>query len=221
MSHFPSCGPQSLGLYPIVNRALWLEKLLPLGITTIQLRIKDLHQNELENEIKESIAIAKYYSARLFINDYWQLAIEHHAYGVHLGQEDLNDANITLLHQAGLRLGISTHSDEEVDRALKIKPSYIAFGPVYPTTSKKMIFGPQGIEQLKFRVQTLNYPVVAIGGINRERIFDVLATGVDGIALISAITQAHDPIASAQDLLMCLEAPHSRGSEGVLYTLKY
>lgn len=203
---FPSCGPKPLALYPIVDRALWLQKLLPLGITTIQLRIKDLTGSELENEIKKGVAIAEQYSARLFINDEWQLAIKHQAYGVHLGQEDLSNADVDLIYQANLRLGISTHSNEEIARACTIKPSYIAFGPIYPTTSKKMAFGPQGLDQLKHRVQTLNYPVVAIGGINRQRISDVLATGVDGIALISAITQAEDPIATAQELLMCLEA---------------
>ncbi len=198
---FLSCGPQRLGLYPIVDRASWLQKLLPLGITTIQLRSKDQTGDELENEIEQSIALANKFQARLFINDYWQLAIKHRAYGVHLGQEDVADADLQAIHQAGLRLGISSHSDEEVARACAAKPSYIAFGPVYPTTSKIMAFGPQGIAQLKHRVETLDYPVVAIGGINHQRLPDVLATGVNGIALISAITQASDPITTTKNLL--------------------
>lgn len=199
------CGPEPLGLYPIVDRATWLEKLLPLGVTTIQLRIKDLQGAALEQEIKQSISLARQYSARLFINDYWQLAILHGAYGIHLGQEDLNVANIAAIYQAGLRLGISTHSDDEVERACAVKPSYIAFGPVYSTTSKIMSYGPQGIDQLKYRVCTLNYKIVAIGGINRERLPDVLATGVDGIALISAITHSEDPIATTQEFLKIIK----------------
>lgn len=202
---FPNCGPEPVGLYPIVDRAHWLQTLLPLGVTTIQLRIKDLTGHALESEIKQSVLIAKQYSARLFINDYWQLALKHQAYGVHLGQEDLSDANIDLLSQAGLRLGISTHCEEEVLRACSVKPSYIAFGPIYATTSKIMAFAPQGIEQLKYRVQSLNYPVVAIGGITLARLPEIMAAGADGIALISAITQAGNPITATQELLKALQ----------------
>lgn len=199
---FPNCGTKSLGLYPVVDHIHWLEKLLPLGVTTIQLRIKNKKDIELKNMLCESIQLAKQYQARLFINDYWELAIEYNAYGVHLGQEDLATADIKNIYRAGLRLGISTHSEEEINRALTVKPSYLALGPIFPTTSKVMSFAPQGIAQLKYWQQRIsNYPLVAIGGINLENINDVIATEVSGIAMISAITHAPDPIATTQKLL--------------------
>lgn len=199
---FPRCGSSPLGLYPIVDSVEWIKKLLALGVKTIQLRIKNKIKPELEKEIIASIQLAKQYDARLFINDYWELAIACGAYGVHLGQEDLAHADIEKIHQAGLRLGVSTHCYYEVARAHALTPSYIACGPIFPTTSKKMSFSPQGISALKQWRRTLNsYPLVAIGGIDREKIHDVLATGVEGIAMISAITQAKDPVAEVKTLL--------------------
>lgn len=203
MNRFPSCGSTPIGLYPIVNTAAWLEKLLPLGMKTIQLRIKNKTEFEREKEIQQAIKIAQPFSARLFINDDWQLAIKHQAYGVHLGQEDLNEANIDEISQAGLRLGVSTHCEEEIARAISLHPSYIAYGPIYPTTSKVMNFAPQGLEKLTLLKKRLPYPLVAIGGINLDRIDDIIATGVDGVALISAITEAKDPIEMTRKLLDC------------------
>ena len=199
--HFPSCGPEPLGFYPIVDSVAWLEKLLPLGVKTLQLRIKNC-AGSIEEEIHKGIALARRYQARLFINDYWQLAIEYGAYGVHLGQTDLNAADCNVIAKAGLRLGVSTHCYEELARAHALRPSYIAYGPIYETTAKIMPFTPRGIRRLK-RVQALmsDYPVVAIGGINYERLADVKATGVDGIAVISAITQASDPMAATKQWL--------------------
>ncbi len=193
---------KEIGLYPIVDSSDWVEKLLPLGVKTIQLRIKDKKSVELENEIKRSVALAKKHHANLFINDYWELAIRYNANGVHLGQEDLDTADIKMIRNAGLYLGISTHSETEVARAHALKPSYIAFGPIFPTTSKVMLYPAQGITRLKrLRQQLLNYPLVAIGGINLERLPEILATHVDGIAVISAITQAADPIEMARKLM--------------------
>lgn len=198
---FQSCGKKSIGLYPVVDSVDWVKWLLPIGVTSIQLRIKNKHGIELEHEISESIKIAKEYDARLFINDYWEIALKHDAYGVHLGQEDINTADINLIRNAGLRLGISTHNEDEIARAYALKPSYLACGPVYPTTSKIMPHQPLGIHQLKEYQQSLNYPIVAIGGIAMHNIKNVLATSVNGIALISAITKAHDPIHATQQLL--------------------
>lgn len=195
----PTCG--DLGLYPVVDNIHWLKKLLPLGVKTIQLRIKNKYGIELENEIAESIYLTKSYGAKLFINDYWEIAIRHGAYGVHLGQDDLNTADINMIRNAELRLGISTHCYYEVARAHSINPSYIACGPIYATTSKVMPFAPLGISQLTRWRKTLNYPLVAIGGINAERINDVLLANADGIAMISAITEAEDPIAATKMLL--------------------
>lgn len=183
-----------MGLYPVVDRSHWLEKLLPLGVKTIQLRIKDLQEKQLEEEIKRSVFLAKKYGATLFINDYWSLAIQYGAAGVHLGQEDLFEADIDKIRQSGLYLGISTHCYYEVARAHMFHPSYIACGPIYSTTSKRMSFNPQGIEQLQRWRRTLQYPLVAIGGISLERLPNILKTKVEGISLISAITKAADPV---------------------------
>lgn len=196
---FKPCPP--IGLYPVVDSSYWLEKLLPLGVQCIQLRIKNLQGKQLEEEIKRSILLAKKYSALLFINDYWELAIHFGAEGVHLGQEDLHEADIDKIHQSGLYLGLSTHCYYEVAAAHALNPSYIACGPIYSTTSKIMLFNPQGIEQLKEWRKTLQYPLVAIGGINLERLLSVLETGVEGIALISAITKANDPCKVTQQFL--------------------
>lgn len=186
---FPNCGSKPLGFYPIVDRFEWLEKLLPLGVSTIQLRIKDLEGEELEREIAQASAYAKQFNCRLFINDYWQLALKYEAYGVHLGQEDLETADLQKLQEAGLRLGVSTHCYQEVARALAVQPSYIAIGPVFHTTTKTMRFLPQGLEALHRWRRSLPYPLVAIGGIFLENAPEVLATGVDGLAVVRDITQ--------------------------------
>jgi len=198
---FKSCDGE-LGLYPVVDRAHWLDTLLPLGINIIQLRVKDLQGDELKQEIQRAIKIARQYDAKLFINDYWQLAIECEAYGVHLGQEDLEVANLQAISDAGVRLGLSSHCFFEVARAKTIKPSYIAFGPVFETQSKDMPWIPQGPGGLKYwRAHLPNVPMVAIGGIHGERFTQVNETGVDSIAMISAITEAENPKQAALEYM--------------------
>ncbi len=190
---FPDCGDAPLGLYPVVERAEWLERLLPLGISTIQLRVKDLDGSELESEIEKAVSIANRHNCRLFINDHWQIAIDKKAYGVHLGQEDLLEADLKAIEKAGLRLGLSSHCHYEVAAAHRFNPSYIACGPVYSTTTKDMPWTPHDLDGLKYWVDVLDYPVVAIGGINQQRVNGVSNTGVSGTAMITAITLAEDP----------------------------
>ncbi|WP_300005325.1 thiamine phosphate synthase [uncultured Cedecea sp.] len=192
ISSFPPTS-QRLGLYPVVDTVEWIERLLSVGVRTIQLRIKDKSDQDVESQIMAAIALGQRYSARLFINDYWRLAIKHNAYGVHLGQDDLDRADLNAIKAAGLRLGVSTHDNMEMKRALSVKPSYIALGHVFPTQTKKMPSSPQGLNKLAEHIQTLgNYSTVAIGGISLERASAVLATGVGSIAVVSAITQAAD-----------------------------
>lgn len=199
---FPDCGDNPLGLYPIVDRAEWVDRLAPLGVATLQLRIKDLAGDELVREIGLAVASAQRHGCRLFINDYWRLAIEQGAYGVHLGQQDLGGADLDALRRAGLRLGVSTHCHWEIASAHAVRPSYIAFGPVYHTTTKAMPWIPRGPEGLKYwRKLLADYPLVAIGGIDESRLPEVAAAGADGIALITAITRAQDPEAAATRLL--------------------
>ncbi len=194
--------PFRLGLYPVVDSVAWIERLLAAGVKTIQLRIKDKQDDEVEADIIAAVALGRRYDARLFINDYWRLAIKHQAYGVHLGQEDLESTELELIRAAGLRLGVSTHDDMEIDVALAARPSYIALGHVFPTQTKQMPSAPQGLEQLASHIERLaDYPTVAIGGISLERAPAVLATGVGSIAVVSAITLADDWQAATAQLL--------------------
>ncbi len=157
--------PFRLGLYPVVDSVQWIERLLDAGVRTLQLRIKDRRDEEVEADVVAAIALGRRYNARLFINDYWRLAIKHQAYGVHLGQEDLQATDLSAIRAAGLRLGVSTHDDMEIDVALAARPSYIALGHVFPTQTKQMPSAPQGLEQLARHVERLaDYPTVAIGG---------------------------------------------------------
>lgn len=127
---FPSV-PFRLGLYPVVDSVEWIQRLLEAGVRTLQLRIKDKRDEEVEADVIAAIALGRRYHARLFINDYWRLAIKHQAYGVHLGQEDLETTDLNAIRKAGLRLGVSTHDDMEIDVALAARPSYIALGHVF------------------------------------------------------------------------------------------
>lgn len=201
---------KKLGLYPVVDSVEWIERLLKIGVTTLQLRIKDKQPDDVEQEIIEAIKLGKQYHSRLFINDYWQLAIKHHAYGVHLGQEDLDIADLNAIKQSGLRLGISTHDEVELQRAKTLRPSYIALGHIFPTTTKDMPSKPQGLKALKHQVeQTPDFPTVAIGGISLERVPDVVATGVGSVALVSAITKAPDWQQVTRKLLELVEGKPS------------
>ena len=192
--------PFRSGLYPVVDSVQWIERLLDAGVRTLQLRIKDRRDEEVEADVVAAIALGRRYNARLFINDYWRLAIKHQAYGVHLGQEDLQATDLNASRAAGLRLGVSTHDDMEIDVALAARPSYVALGHVFPTQTKQMPSAPQGLEQLARHVERLaDYPTVAIGGISLARAPAVIATGVGSIAVVSAITQAVDwRLATAQ-----------------------
>ncbi|WP_202631477.1 thiamine phosphate synthase [Cronobacter sakazakii] len=194
--------PHRLGLYPVVDSVEWVTRLLDAGVRTLQLRIKDKTEAEAEADVAAAIALGQRYHARLFINDYWRLAIKHQAYGVHLGQEDLQTADLDAIRNARLRLGVSTHDDMEIDVALAVRPSYIALGHVFPTQTKQMPSAPQGLAQLAAHVKRLgDYPTVAIGGISLERAPAVLETGVGSIAVVSAITQAPDWRGATQELL--------------------
>ena len=183
---FLNCGDTPLGVYPIVDRADKLKILYELGVSTAQLRVKDLKDKALEEEIYKAVKVSTYYNARLFINDYWELAIKYKAYGIHLGQEDLETANLEAIHQAGLRLGVSTHTTKEIEMALEIEPSYLAIGPIFETTSKKVNYETVGVRELESWSKNVDYPIVAIGGINLSNIEEIIAIeNVDGIAMIS------------------------------------
>ncbi len=192
LAPFPRCDSLSLGLYPVVDSIEWLEKLLPLGVKTIQLRVKNKSEQELDALVARASELGHQYQARLFINDYWKLAIKHNAYGVHLGQEDLDTADLVAIREAGVHLGLSTHSEYEWSRAATFKPSYLAIGAIFPTDTKEVVI--VGTENLHHWVKVLggDYPLVAIGGIKNHNLDQILSSGIGSVAVVTAITAAED-----------------------------
>ncbi len=191
---FAATNAEQLALYPVVDSAEWVDRLLNLGVKTTQLRIKDPQDPVLEAQIAQIIAVGNAHQAQVFVNDYWQFAIKHQAYGVHLGQEDLETADLTQIQQAGLRLGLSTHGYYEILRAAEFSPSYIALGHIFPTTTKDMPSKPQGLSRLALYQKLIgqDFPTVAIGGIDLSRAESVWQTGVSSVAVVRAVTQAAD-----------------------------
>ena len=198
---FPAC-PARLGLYPVLPSAQWVERVLALGVSTVQLRIKDAAPDRRRSEIEQAVAAGRRHGACVFINDHWREAAEAGAYGVHLGQEDLETADLAAIAASGLRLGLSTHGYYEMLRALHFRPSYLAFGAVFPTGTKVVATAPQGLARLERYVRLLeaHVPLVAIGGIDLARLPAVLATGVGSAALVSAVTAAPDPAVAVKAL---------------------
>jgi thiamine-phosphate pyrophosphorylase len=192
-------GAKTPGLsvfYPIVPDLAWLERLVPLGVKTIQLRLKDAAPERVRHEIAESLKVCARHGCQLIVNDYWREALALGADYVHLGQEDLAEADVGAIHAKGVRLGISTHSEEELAIALAAKPDYVALGPIYETKLKVMKWAPQGLARLaewKGRIGAL--PLVAIGGITPERADGVVAAGADSIAVITDFFTHPDPVA--------------------------
>lgn len=180
--------------YPIVPDAAWVERIAPLGIGCVQLRIKDASADDIGHAIRASLAVCRVHGCQLIVNDYWRQAIDAGADYVHLGQEDLQSADLGAIRRAGMRLGVSTHDEAELARALDTAPDYIALGPVFPTTLKVMRFAPQGLDRVgawKRRIGAI--PLVAIGGITLERAGDVFAAGADSIAVVSDVVANCDP----------------------------
>ena len=180
--------------YPVVDSVAWVARLAALGVGTVQLRAKDLNDSEALQLVSDALAVTRGTPTKLVINDYWRAAVVAGAKHLHLGQEDLVDADLKAIRDAGLTLGLSTHDDEELETALRAKPDYIALGPIFPTTLKSMRFAPQGIPKItewKRRIGSL--PLVAIGGIKLEQAPAIFAAGADSIAVVSDVTQNADP----------------------------
>jgi thiamine-phosphate pyrophosphorylase len=180
--------------YPIVPDAAWVARVVPLGVKTLQLRIKDTPSAEVRCQIAESLEIARRHGCQLIVNDYWREALDAGADYIHLGQEDLAGANLAAIKAAGLRLGISTHSEEELGIALAANPDYVALGPIYETKLKAMQWAPQGLTRVSaWRQRIRSLPLVAIGGITIDRASAVVAAGADSVAVITDFVTAQDP----------------------------
>jgi thiamine-phosphate pyrophosphorylase len=180
--------------YPVVDSVAWVARLALLGAGTIQLRAKNLDDAEALQAVTDALEMTRDTAAKLVVNDYWRAAIVAGAKHLHLGQEDLVDADLAAIREAGLTLGISTHDDEELETALRAKPDYIALGPIFPTTLKSMRFAPQGIAKItEWKKRIGDIPLVAIGGIKLEQAGAIFAAGADSIAVVSDVTQNADP----------------------------
>ena len=188
--------------YPVVDTVAWVARLALLGVGTIQLRAKGLNDSEALQTVTDAIEIIRGTDARLVVNDYWRAAIVAAAKHLHLGQEDLAEADLGAIRQGGLTLGLSTHDDEELETALRAEPDYIALGPIFPTTLKAMRFAPQGIAKItKWKARVGAIPLVAIGGIKLEQAAGIFAAGADSIAVVSDVTQNADPDARVRQWL--------------------
>jgi thiamine-phosphate pyrophosphorylase len=188
--------------YPIVDSVAWVARLAKLGVGTVQLRAKDLDDGAALQIVTDALEATKGTQTRLVVNDYWRAAVVAGAKHLHLGQEDLAEADLAAIREAGLTLGISTHDDEELATALRAKPDYIALGPIFPTTLKSMRFAPQGIPKItEWKKRVGNIPLVAIGGIKLEQAPAIFAAGADSIAVVSDVTQNADPDSRVRDWL--------------------
>src|SRR5271154_6893589 len=178
--------------YPVVDSVAWVARLALLGVGTIQLRAKNLSEADALQTVKDALEV----------NDYWRVAIAAGAKHLHLGQEDLADADVAAIRDAGLTLGISTHDDAELETALAANPDYVALGPIFPTTLKSMRFAPQGIPKItEWKKRVGHLPLVAIGGIKLEHAPEIFAAGADSIAVVSDVTQNADPDARVRQWL--------------------
>ena len=188
--------------YPIFDDVRWLHRVLPLGVKLVQLRLKDMPEETLRAQITEGRDLCRKHGAILVVNDHWQLAIELGCDWLHLGQEDLDTADLDAIRAAGLKLGISTHDDAELLRALALKPDYVALGPVYPTILKKMKWHQQGVEKLTdWKARIGDIPLIAIGGMSVDRAPGAFAAGADVVSAVTDITLNDDPEARVQDWL--------------------
>lgn len=180
--------------YLIVGHVGRLEFLVPQGVKLVQLRLKDASEAETRRQIARARDHCAVHGAQLVVNDHWQAALDLNCNFVHLGQEDMDQADFAALRRAGVRFGLSTHDEAELDRALALDPAYVALGPVYETLMKKMKWVPQGLDRVRdWKRRVGDVPLVAIGGLTVERLPGVLAAGADSVAVVTDIQQAPDP----------------------------
>jgi thiamine-phosphate pyrophosphorylase len=185
--------------YPVVPSAEWVARLVPAGARFIQLRIKDRPESELRRHVREAQAVCMKHGAQLIVNDYWRIAIDERCPWVHLGQEDLVDADIGAIRRAGLLLGVSTHDHAELDKGLSVDPDYVALGPIYPTLLKKMPFAPQGLDRIgEWKKLVGKKSLVAIGGLTLERALLCLKAGADSAAVVGDIVNNVEPVVQAK-----------------------
>jgi thiamine-phosphate pyrophosphorylase len=194
--------------YPVVDSADWIRRLVPVGVKLVQLRIKERTDDEVRREVRAALAICVPRRVQLVVNDYWHIALDEGADFIHLGQEDLAGADLKAIRARHVKLGVSTHDDTELERALGVAPDYVALGPIYPTSLKSMPWAPQGLDRLgEWKRRIGRVPLVAIGGITLERAAGCLAAGADCVAVVSDVTRHPDPLGRAASWISATRAP--------------
>jgi len=200
-------------VYPIVDSAAWVARLAPQGVRLVQLRIKEQPEASVRSQIEAARALCRAAGVQLIVNDYWQLALASGCDFVHLGQDDLDSADVPALRRAGVRVGISTHDERELERALTLRADYVALGPIYPTLLKAMPWRPQGLARLgEWKRRIGSIPLVAIGGLTLERLAGVFAAGADVAAVVTDIVRASDPEARVRQWVAVAGSVHERAS---------
>jgi thiamine-phosphate pyrophosphorylase len=198
---------QLAAFYPVVDSAEWIRRLVPVGVKLVQLRIKQRTDDEVRREVRAALAICVPRRVQLVVNDYWHIALDEGADFIHLGQEDLAGADLKAIRARHVKLGVSTHDDTELERALGVAPDYVALGPIYPTSLKSMPWAPQGLDRLgEWKRRIGRVPLVAIGGITLERAAGCLAAGADCVAVVSDVTRHPDPLGRAASWISATRA---------------
>lgn len=194
--------------YPVVDSAQWVETVVEHGARLVQLRIKEAPTHVVEQQVRAALASCRTHHAQLVVNDHWQVALDQGADFIHLGQEDLDGADLVAIRCHGAKLGVSTHDLAELDRALGLAPDYVALGPVYPTTLKQMPWEPQGLSRVsEWKRRVGNLPLVAIGGITLARAAGCFEAGADAVAMVSDVTRHADPSARITAWIAATGAP--------------
>jgi thiamine-phosphate pyrophosphorylase len=195
--------------YPIVENAAWVERLVTMGARFVQLRMKERPIDVIRSNVRAAKVACENFGAQLVVNDYWQIALEEACDFVHLGQEDLGAADLEAIRGARMKLGVSTHDPAELDRAIQLKPDYIALGPIYPTLLKQMPWAPQGVFRIaEWKKLIGETPLVAIGGLTVERLPHVFSAGADVAAVVTDVVRADDPVVRVRQWLAATRAVH-------------
>ena len=194
-------------LYAVTDRA-WtgkqtlyqqVEAALRGGVTCVQLREKDLDEALFLQEARELRGLCRQYKVPFIVNDNVDIAIACKADGVHVGQEDLAAGEVRRRIGDEMILGVSVHTVEEARQAVRDGADYLGLGAVFPTSTKPDA-DPMSREILRAICDAVDVPVVAIGGINRDNLLRLAGSGVDGVALVSAIFSAEDDEGACRDL---------------------
>lgn len=194
--------------YPVVPDSGWVVKLVPVGTKLIQLRLKDQSDAEVRHQVREARDVCARHGAQLIVNDYWQAAIDEGCDYIHLGQEDLVDADVKAVRRAGIRIGVSTHDHAELEKGLAVDPDYVALGPIYPTKLKQMPWAPQGTDKLReWKKKIGGRPLVAIGGLTLDRALLCLKSGADIASVVGDIVNHADPLGQAKAWIAATRRP--------------